>query len=76
MDGQPRFSDEELTLVVELLQREHDDLPTEIHHCRVASYRDELRHRQQIVKDLLHRLQTVGATTAEYPQEQPFRMGR
>jgi hypothetical protein len=42
----------------------------------VASYRDELRHRQQIVKDLLHRLQTVGATTAEYPQEQPFRMGR
>jgi hypothetical protein len=65
MDGQPRFSDEELTLVVELLQREHDDLPTEIHHCRVASYRDELRRRQQIVNDLVHRLQTVGATTGE-----------
>lgn len=57
MSEQPKLSEAELTLVIELLQREHHDLPTEIHHCRVTSYRDELKHRHEIVRSLLERLQ-------------------
>ena len=57
MNEQPKLSDAEWALVIELLQREHHDLPTEIHHCRVSSYRDELKHRHEIVRSLLERLQ-------------------
>ena len=57
MDEQPKLSEAEWALMIELLQREHHDLPTEIHHCRVASYRDELRHRHELVRGLLERLQ-------------------
>jgi len=53
----PKLSEAELALVIELLQREHHDLPTEIHHCRVASYRDELKHRHEMVRSLVERLQ-------------------
>ena len=56
-EQQPNFSEAEVALVIELLQREHHDLPTEIHHCRVSSYRDELRQRHEMVKNLLERLQ-------------------
>ncbi len=57
MNEQPKLSDAEWALVIELLQREHHDLPTEIHHTRVASYREELRHRYETVRSLLGRLQ-------------------
>ena len=56
MNEQPKLSEAEWVLVVELLQREHHDLPAEIHHCRVSSYRDELRQRHEMVKNLLGRL--------------------
>jgi len=55
MNEQPKLSEAELALVIELLQRELHDLPTEIHHCRVASYRDELKHRHEMVRNLLER---------------------
>jgi hypothetical protein len=55
--NEPKLSEAELALVIELLQREHHDLPTEIHHCRVASYRDELKHRHELVRSLLERFQ-------------------
>ena len=57
MNEQIKLSDAEWALVIELLQREHHDLPTEIHHCRVASYREELKHRHEMVRSLLERLQ-------------------
>ena len=57
MNEQPKFSEAELALVIELLQCEHHELPDEIHHCRVASYRDELKRRHEMVKNLLERLQ-------------------
>ena len=56
MNEQPKFSEAELALVIELLQEEHDELPTEIHHCDVASYREELQKRHEMVKNLLKRL--------------------
>jgi hypothetical protein len=52
-----KLSPSEAELLIELLQREHDELPVEIHHCRVTSYRDELRRRQDLVAGLLHRMQ-------------------
>ena len=39
--------------------REHDDLPVEIHHCRVAAYGEELHRRQALVRALLDRMQVV-----------------
>jgi len=57
MNELPKLSEAELALVIELLQREHHDLPTEIHHCRVNSYRDELKQRHEMVRSLLERLQ-------------------
>ena len=43
-------------LVVELLERENRELPTEIHHTRTSSIRDQLRARQAAVRSLLERL--------------------
>jgi hypothetical protein len=57
MDEQPQLADEEWGLVIELLQWELHDLPAEIHHSRVSSVREELRHREEVVRRLLARLQ-------------------
>ncbi len=51
------MTDAEWELLAELLRREQEELPVEIHHCRVASYREELRRRLQMVHSLLERLQ-------------------
>jgi hypothetical protein len=61
MYDQPRLSETEWALVIELLQREREELPVEIHHCRVASYREELRRRQEMVHGLLERLHEAAA---------------
>ncbi len=60
MYDQINLSDAEWALVIELLQQEHHNLPMEIHHTRVASYREKLRHRHEMVGTLLERLQPVG----------------
>jgi hypothetical protein len=64
MSQQPGLSEAEWALVVELLQREYHDLPAEIHHTRVASFREELRRREAMIKSLLERLH---ATTSQTP---------
>jgi hypothetical protein len=56
MYDSPKLSEVEWALVLELLERERVELPVEIHHCRVASYHDELHHRLEMVDGLLHRL--------------------
>jgi hypothetical protein len=56
MNEQPKLSEVQWALVIELLQRENHDLPTEIHHCRVPSYRSELQDRHEMVKNLLEHL--------------------
>lgn len=56
MNEQPQLSDSEWALVIELLEREQHDLPAEIRHTRVTSFRDELRQRSSMVNDLLQRL--------------------
>ena len=56
MSDQPKLSDVEWELVLELLQRELAELPVEIRHTRTSSVRDALRRREDVVKDLLQRL--------------------
>ncbi len=50
------FSEAERQLIVELLERERKDLPSEIHHTNSSTYRDRLREREQLVDRLLGRL--------------------
>ena len=58
MYNEPKFSDAEWELIVQLLERERNDLPVEIHHTRSSSVREELRERAEMVRNLLARLQT------------------
>ena len=57
MNTRPDLSEAEWELVIELLQREQSELPTEIHHTRVSAMRDALRKRRESVQQLLTRLQ-------------------
>lgn len=61
MNEQPRFSESEWALVLELLRRELSDLPAEIHHTQTSSYREDLIARRRMVQDLIHRLEPAGA---------------
>jgi hypothetical protein len=56
MYDEPRLSDGEWALVVELLERERNELPVEIHHTDNANVRNELHHRAEMVRELLARL--------------------
>ena len=58
MNDQPKLSEAEWALVRDLLERELHELPGELHHTRVTSYRDELKRRMEMVKSLLERLRT------------------
>jgi FtsZ-binding cell division protein ZapB len=60
MSVQMQFSETELGLVTELLQMELDELPQELHHSRAPNVRDALRHREELVRQLLARLQATG----------------
>ncbi len=53
MHDQPELNDAEWSLVCELLERERNELPTEIHHTRVRSVRQELQQRREMVDELL-----------------------
>ncbi len=60
MQNMYMFSEPERRLLLELLQQEHRQLPPEIHHTDNRDVRDELRERQQMVNQLLERLQQTG----------------
>ena len=56
MYNEPKLSEAEWALVIELLEREHDELPAEMHHTRNSEMRDDLQHRADLVRELLERL--------------------
>ena len=62
MYDEPRLSDEEWDLIVELLECERNELPVEIHHTRNASVHEELQHRAEVVRKLLDRLRQIETT--------------
>lgn len=53
MHDQPELNEVEWALICELLERERDELPTEIHHTRTRSLRHELQQRRVMVDELL-----------------------
>jgi hypothetical protein len=61
MFDEPKLSDEEWDLIVELLECERNELPVEIHHTRNAEIRAELQQRAEMVGRLLCRLQRTAA---------------
>ncbi len=56
MPEQAELSATEWELIIALLEREESELPSEIHHTRSSSVRDQLRERQEVVRSLLDRL--------------------
>lgn len=46
-------------LLMELLSQELEELGTEIHHTDDRGYRDELKQRRQLVRDLMERLRPM-----------------
>jgi len=59
MNGQPRLTASEWTLVMHLLDQELSELAVEIHHTRSSQVRDELICRRQMVRSLSDRLRPV-----------------
>ncbi|MHB1034223.1 MAG: hypothetical protein ACYC35_08755 [Pirellulales bacterium] len=61
----PRLSEAEWALIVELLDWESRDLPTEIHHSRVGGVREDLHRRLDMIQSMLERLRPMaGAAPA------------
>ena len=58
---EPRLTEAEWALVVELLERERNELPVERHRSRNAGVRAELLERAEMVRELLGRIK--GAVT-------------
>ena len=63
MCGEFDFSEVEMELIVELLERERAELPVEIRHTRTSSLRDELRGRAEMVRQLLGRVEHHAAAS-------------
>ncbi len=59
MYNDPKLSDEEWDLIVELLECERNELPVEIHHCRNATVREDLQQRADVVRRLLDRVRQI-----------------
>lgn len=50
------LSPQELALLVQMLERELSELPSEIRRTQTSSYRDELKDQEHVLRDLLARL--------------------
>jgi Trp operon repressor len=58
MNDRPQLNETEWALLVNLLEREEQELPPEIHHTRTADMKEELTQRLHMVRALLSRLRT------------------
>ena len=56
---EPKLTQEEWRLVLELLEAECRELPREIHHTVTSQYKQRLRTRFDAADRLLHRLQEM-----------------
>jgi hypothetical protein len=59
MEPRASFSDQEIELLVDLLQRERRDLPAQIHHTDSHDLRERFKARQHLIEALLDRLQKM-----------------
>lgn len=63
----PTLTDQEWTIVVDLLERERRDLPAEVHHTDNRAYRHGLQERLDVVTSLIERLEAAMATAPAGP---------
>lgn len=56
MTQQPQLTQTEWELVLELVEAERHDLPTELHHTDNAAVHKELQERKRVVDSLANRL--------------------
>jgi hypothetical protein len=59
MTHQLELSDPEWELLIELLEQERSELPSEVRHSRLANMRDGLRQREETVQKLLERMRAA-----------------
>ncbi len=76
MFDEPRLSEAEWDLIVELLERERSDLPVEIHHTRSSSVRSKLHERAEMVQNLLARLRARDGLTPRPARANHLACGR
>jgi hypothetical protein len=63
MSDEPKLSDIELTLIIQLLERERVDIPVQMHEARNAGERADLQYRSEVVRKALATLQSTSAAT-------------
>ena len=56
MRAQPCLNDAESRLILDLLERERGELPSEIRRTHNVELRKELQQREKVIDDLLDRL--------------------
>lgn len=61
---QPMLSEQEWSLVMQLLEAERHELPVEMRHADSKSYKDALEERRTMVEDLVQRLHSQGIKTS------------
>ncbi len=61
MHDSPALTEKEWALVLELVQRELAELPSEIHHTDRSAYRKELHDRRLLLQNLLDKLHLTPA---------------
>ncbi len=59
MNDSQQISAREWELIVQLLNEEKDQLPSEIHHTDNAQTKKDLEERKQMVEDLLARVNSA-----------------
>ncbi len=62
MFDEPIFSEAQWALVLQLLERELNELPVEIHHTNRSSVREELQQRAEMVREMVARLRAKTMT--------------
>jgi hypothetical protein len=65
MYNEPMLSEREWALIVELLECEQNDLPSEIHHTRSSSVRTELQERLALARGILEHLREPALAESE-----------
>jgi hypothetical protein len=61
MGEEPRLSEAEWALIIDLLERERADLPVQMHESRSFTEREELRVRSEAIRKLIGRVQSLAS---------------
>jgi hypothetical protein len=63
MSEEPKLSENELALIIQLLERERVDIPVQMHEARNTNERATLQYRSEVVRKALATLQSNVAAT-------------